>query len=151
MLTFQKIYALELFIRPFFKKSFIHSFHLYFDYSLICCYGYPQQDGNALLVHEGSFSRSDYYGDHDLVNIHFIEPLKLEPQVIYTLRVDLVDSTSFTFGIDGEMNLSGPGGIIFSLHSTGLPESDPTVGPVAKFIYSRYVDHVIGHMTFVQC
>ena len=73
----------------------------------------------------------------------FPEPLKMEPEVIYIARVDLV-GPSFTIGSEGEMNISGPGGVVFTLHSTALPESDPETGPVTKFLYSRSGDN---HMT----
>lgn len=89
------------------------------------------------MSHEGSFNRSDYYGDNDLVNIIFPDPVKLESEVIYTVRVDLKGPSSYTIGTDGEMNISGPGGVVFSLHSTGLPESNPETGPLVKFLYSR--------------
>ena len=73
----------------------------------------------------------------------FPEPLKLEPEVIYIARVDLV-GPSFTLGSEGEMSIPGPGGVVFTLHSTGVPESDPETGPVTKFLYSRSDDN---HMT----
>jgi hypothetical protein len=88
------------------------------------------------MTHEGSFSRSDCHDNSELVNVHFPDPVKLESELVYTLRVKLV-APSYTMGSDGEVNISGPAGINFTLHSTGLGPSDPTSGPVAKFIYSR--------------
>jgi E3 ubiquitin-protein ligase MYCBP2 len=87
------------------------------------------------MTHEGSFSRSDCHDNSELVNVHFPDPVKLESELVYTLRVKLV-APSYTMGSDGEVNISGPAGINFTLHSTGLGPSDPTSGPVAKFIYS---------------
>ena len=54
---------------------------------------------------------------------------------MYTARVDLT-GTVFDVGVDGKTSLSGPGGVAFTLHQTGLPESSPESGPLVKFLYS---------------
>ena len=38
------------------------------------------------------------------------------------------------------MNVSGPGGMVFTLHSTGVPKPHLEAGPVTKLHYSRSGD-----------
>ena len=43
----------------------------------------------------------------------------------------------FDIGVDGKTTLTGPGGVTFTLHQTGLAESNPEAGPIVKFLYSQ--------------
>ena len=94
------------------------------------------QDGSTIASSEGSFTSKDYYGENSLVNLIFPDPVKLEPEVIYTARVDL-EGTNFTIGTEGQSTVMGQGGVVFNIYSPGLTESDPESGPIAKFLYSR--------------
>ena len=58
--------------------------------------------------------------------------------MVYTARVEL-QGDSFNVGVEGKVLLSGPGGVVFTLHHTGMEESNPETGPIAKFLYSTYV------------
>ena len=62
------------------------------------------------------------------------------PQVelVYTAHVELVGQV-FDIGVDGKTNLTGPGGVTFTLHAAVDSESDPQSGPLVKFLYSQYV------------
>ena len=43
-------------------------------------------------------------------------------------------------GVEGSLSLSSPGGVVFTLHSTGLPVSSAESGPLTRFIYTaRYM------------
>ncbi len=55
--------------------------------------------------------------------------------MVYTARVGLKGS-SFDIGTEGRLSVSGPGGLTFALHQTGLAESSPESGPLVKFLYS---------------
>ena len=59
----------------------------------------------------------------------------VQPEVVYTVSIELTGSV-FDIGVEGKMSLSGPGGVTFTLHQTGLSESSPEMGPIAKFLYS---------------
>ena len=45
----------------------------------------------------------------------------------------------YDIGVNGKTSLTGPGGVTFTLHQTGLAESNPESGPIVKFLYSQYV------------
>ena len=61
---------------------------------------------------------------------------------MYTARVEL-QGDSFNVGVEGKVSLSGPGGVVFTLHHTGTEESNPETGPIANFLYSTYVELVL--------
>ena len=73
--------------------------------------------------------------------------MKLEPEVIYIVRVDYVGSF-FIISSEGEMRTSGPECVVFTLYSIGVPKPDPETGPDAKFLYSRSGDN---HITTCTC
>ena len=60
----------------------------------------------------------------------------VQPEVVYTVHVELSGSV-FDIGVDGKTTLTGPGGVTFTLHQTGLAESNPETGPIVKFLYSQ--------------
>lgn len=66
----------------------------------------------------------------------------MQPEVVYTVHVELTGSV-FDIGVDGKTTLTGPGGVTFTLHQTGLAESNPETGPIVKFLYSQYVDIIM--------
>ena len=97
------------------------------------------------MSHIGSFNRLDYHGDLDLVNLIFPESQKLEPDLNYIVRVVLSGASCYTVGFDGEMKVGGAGGVVFTFNpGNGGPVTDPTTGPIAKFLYSRSAD---SHVT----
>ena len=55
--------------------------------------------------------------------------------MVYTARVQLTGSV-YDLGVEGKTNLTGPGGLSFTLHETGAAESNPECGPLVKFLYS---------------
>lgn len=59
----------------------------------------------------------------------------LQPEVVYSVHLELTGSV-YDIGVEGKTSLTGPGGVTFSLPETGLVESDPHSGPVAKFLYA---------------
>ena len=59
----------------------------------------------------------------------------MQPEVVYAVSMELTGSV-FDIGVEGKMSVSGPGGVTFTLHQTGLSESSPEKGPIAKFLYS---------------
>lgn len=59
----------------------------------------------------------------------------LQPEVVYSVHLELTGSV-YDIGVEGKTSLTGPGGVTFSLPETGLIESDPHSGPVAKFLYA---------------
>ena len=58
-----------------------------------------------------------------------------QAEIVYTAQVDLT-GTIFDIGVDGKTSLSGPGGVTFTLHQTGLAKSSPESGPLVKFLYA---------------
>ena len=52
-------------------------------------------------------------------------------------RVDIKGET-YTIGTEGKKSVVGQGGVVITFHSTGLTESHPDTGLVAKFLCSRY-------------
>lgn len=54
---------------------------------------------------------------------------------MYTVHLEL-RGESFNIGVEGNVLLSGPGGVEFTLHHTGMEESNPVEGPIVNFIYS---------------
>ena len=62
--------------------------------------------------------------------------------MVYTARTELSGSL-FDIGVEGKTSLAGPGGAVFTLHHTGLAESNPECGPVARFLYSGYATALI--------
>ena len=64
--------------------------------------------------------------------------------MVYTACVELT-GTVYDIGAEGKTSVAGPGGVVFTLHQTGFAESSPESGPIAKFLYSPYVqlDYVI--------
>ena len=55
---------------------------------------------------------------------------------MYTAHVELIGEV-YDIGVDGKTSLTGPGGVTFTLHHTGLSESNPESGPLVKFLYSQ--------------
>ena len=101
------------------------------------------QGEDVIKTVNGTCSAKDYYGEHDLVNVAFPDPLALEQDQIYTARVNL-EGSSYNIGVDGALSITGPGGVTFTLHTGISDQADPNAGPLAKFLYSRSGDsHVI--------
>ena len=57
---------------------------------------------------------------------------------MYTVHLEL-KGQAYDIGVEGKTALTGPGGVTFTLHHTGLPESNPESGPIVKFLYSQCV------------
>ncbi len=58
--------------------------------------------------------------------------------MVYTAHLELHGDT-YNIGVEGDVLLSGPGGVEFILHHTGMENSIPEAGPILNFIYSLYV------------
>ncbi len=67
----------------------------------------------------------------------FTHPCKLEQNVVYVAHVD-IKGESYTIGTEGKKSVVGQGGVVITFHSTGLTDSYPDTGLVAKFLCSRY-------------
>ena len=59
-----------------------------------------------------------------------------QAEAVYTAHVELTGEV-YDIGVDGKTSLTGPGGVTFTLHHTGLSESNPESGPLVKFLYSQ--------------
>ena len=64
---------------------------------------------------------------------------------MYTAHLELTGE-SFDIGVEGKTTLTGPGGVTFTLHQTGLAESNPESGPIVKFLYAQYVNKTHLHI-----